>query len=203
MTLSIRRQFALFCVLLIPSATAAWFAQTSPTRHIDLTLSEGTSMAAALSPDGRTLAIDLLGCLWVLPAGGGQARQISDELGDIRQPAWAPDGKSIAFQSYRDGGWHICTVAPDGTDLKQRTFGPFDHREPQWAPDGARIALSSDRSGNYDIWELTLATGQLRQLTNNPANDSMPVWFGDGREVGFVSDRQSSPGVWAVDSNGR
>ncbi len=160
-------------------------------------------MSAALSPDGRTLAIDLLGCLWVLPSSGGQARQISDEFGDIRQPVWSPDGKTIAFQSYRDGGWHIWTVASDGTDLKQRTSGPFDDREPYWSADGTRIALSSDRSGNYDIWELTLANGQLRQLTNNPANDSMPTWIGDGREIGFVSDRPSSPGIWAVDTNGR
>jgi Tol biopolymer transport system component len=58
-------------------------------------------MAAALSPDGRTLAIDLLGCLWVLPASGGPAKQISDEFGDIRQPAWSPDGKWIAFHFQR------------------------------------------------------------------------------------------------------
>src|SRR5262249_40275659 len=156
-----------------------FFQQSAATRHVELTLNEGTNMAAALSPDGRTLAIDLLGCLWVLPVNGGPAKQISDELGDIRQPAWSPDGKRIAFQSYRDGGWHIWTIAPDGTGLKQLTFGAFDHREPHWSPDGTRIALSSDQNGNYDIWELTLETGQLRQITNNSANDSMPAYSKD------------------------
>ncbi len=177
--------------------------QSTAVRHVNLTLHEGTNMAAALSPDGRTLAIDLLGCLWTLPVNGGTATQISDELGDIRQPAWSPDGKQIAFQSYRDGGWHIWTTGPDGNGLKQRTFGPYDHREPHWSPDGTRIALSSDESGNYDIWELTLATGQLRQITNNAANDSMPSYSRDGREIAFVSDRRESPGVWSITVEGQ
>ena len=41
-------------------------------RDVRLTLHEGTSMAAALSPDGRTIAIDLLGALWTLDVGGGR-----------------------------------------------------------------------------------------------------------------------------------
>ena len=134
-------------------AGAAFLAVTSPSagpadqgngavKTVDLTLREGTNLAAALSPDGRTLAIDLLGSLWVLPVSGGEAKRIIDELADARQPAWSPDGARIAFQSYRDGGWHIWTVAPDGTGLRQLTHGPFDEREPHWSRDGTRIAFS-------------------------------------------------------------
>src|SRR5262245_8107513 len=131
----------LLSLSLLAGPAVFWRApQTNNTRHVEVVMNEGTSMAAALSPDGRTLAIDLLGCLWILPASGGTARQITDELGDIRQPVWAPDGQTIAFQSYRDGGWHIWTIAPDGTKLKQHTSGPFDYREPHWSSDGLRIA---------------------------------------------------------------
>src|SRR5262245_28730770 len=200
---SLMKPFGALLVSFALLASPALLPQTSNTRHIEVVMNEGTSMAAALSPDGRTLAIDLLGCLWILPANGGSAQQISDELGDIRQPAWSPDGQTIAFQSYRDGGWHIWTIAPDGTKLKQHTFGPFDYREPYWSSDGLRLVVSSDRSGNYDVWELTLGSGQLRQLTNNRANDSMPAFVNGDREVSFVSDRQENPGIWAIDSNGR
>src|SRR3712207_6756650 len=74
---------------------------------LDITVSEGTSMAVALSPDGQTIAVDLQGGLWTLPARGGTAQRIVDEYYDARQPAWAPDGKTLAFQSYRDGTWRI------------------------------------------------------------------------------------------------
>jgi len=44
-----------------------------------VTVDEGTSMSVAVSPDGKTLAIDLQGGIWVVPASGGAARRITDE----------------------------------------------------------------------------------------------------------------------------
>ncbi len=165
---------------------------------VTVTITEGTSMAAALSPDGRTIAIDLLGSLWTLPSTGGAAHRISVNSMDVRQPSWSPDGRRLVFQAYLHETWDIVTIASDGTDLRQLTGVPFDEREPHWSPDGSRVAFSSDRSGNYDIWELTLATGVLRQVTTNPANESMPCWSTDGRTVAYVSDREENPGVWAI-----
>jgi Tol biopolymer transport system component/imidazolonepropionase-like amidohydrolase len=164
---------------------------------VRLTLTEGTSMAAALSPDARTIVIDLLGALWTLSADGGRATRILEDGYDARMPAWSPDGQRIAFQAYRGATWNIWTIGRDGSGLRQETSGPFDDREPHWSPDGQRVAFSSDRSGNYDVWILTLATGDLRQLTSNPANDFMPAWSPDGGEMAFVSDRRAR-GIYAV-----
>ena len=55
---------------LIPALTLALLAQPTTGRAVHVTLHEGTSMAAALSPDGRTIAIDLLGTLWTLQVEG-------------------------------------------------------------------------------------------------------------------------------------
>lgn len=177
-------------------ASVAWpLAQPTPPA-VRLTITEGTSMAAALSPDGRTLAIDLLGALWLVPADGGPARRILDDGYDAHAPAWSPDGARLAFQGYERGTWQLWTVQRDGTDLRAVTDGPFDDREPHWSPDGTRLAFSSDRSGHYDVWTLALATGDLRRLTTDPANDAMPAWSPDGREIAFVSDRRT-PGIYA------
>ena len=183
-------------VLAIVAAMGGWLFGQSTSKDVRLTLTEGTSMAAAVSPDGKVLAIDLLGALWTLGADGGPARRILEDGYDARMPAWSPDGRRLAFQAYHRDTWHIWIVNADGTGLQEVTSGPFDDREPHWSPDGTRLAFSSDRSGNYDVWILTLASGEIRRLTTNAANDSMPAWSPDGREMAFVSDR-AERGIYA------
>jgi Tol biopolymer transport system component/imidazolonepropionase-like amidohydrolase len=171
--------------------------QQAAPRPVHLTLHEGTNMAAALSPDGRTMAIDLLGTLWTMPAQGGTATAITDIFLDARQPSWSPDGRRIAFQAYRDSTWQIWTAAADGRELKPVTSSPYDDREPAWSPDGTRLAFSSDRGGSYDIWVLTLATGAVRQVTTAASNEFMPSWR-SATEIAYVSDRREQPGIYAA-----
>lgn len=172
-----------------------------PQSAASLSVSEGTSMAVAISPDGRALAIDLQGTLWIVPATGGPARRVTDEYNDARQPAWSPDGQRIVFQGYRDGGYDLWVVAPDGRDQRKLTWGPWDDREPAWSHDGTRIAFSSDRgdAGNYDVWLLDVRSGSLRQITTHDANDFMPTWSPNDRELAFISTRDGSQSVWAIE----
>lgn len=175
----------------------------SSTLQVKVTVHEGTSMSVGVSPDGRTLAIDLQGSIWTLPAQGGEAKRITDVFNDARQPTWSPDGKWIAFFGYRDGGYDLWAVAPDGTGQHQLTWGPFDDREPMWSHDGTRIAFSSDRGNplgsDYNIWILDVASGEARQLTHAPSEDYMPTWSPDDKEIAFASTRDSGQSVWSAD----
>src|SRR5439155_6602502 len=118
------------------------------------------------------------------------------------QPAWSPDGKWIAFFGYRDGGYDIWVVAPDGSHQHKLTWGPFDDREPIWSHDGTRLAFSSDRGNplgsDYNIWVLDVGTGAVHQLTKDPADDYMPSWSPDDKEIAFASTRDNGAAVWAV-----
>jgi Tol biopolymer transport system component len=165
----------------------------------DVRVSEGTSMSVAASADGHTLAIDLQGSIWTLPATGGAAKRITELFNDARQPMWSPDGRSIVFFAYLDGTYDIWAIAPDGSNQRKLTWGPFDDREPIWSHDGTRIAFSSDRGSplgsDYNIWVLDVRSGELRQLTKTPSEDYMPSWSPDDKEIAFASGRG---GIWAI-----
>ncbi|NOJ43955.1 amidohydrolase family protein [Bradyrhizobium australiense] len=155
------------------------------------TVVEGTNIAAAVSPDGRTVAFDLAGSLWLVDIGGGAARRLTDEFGDIAQPHWCPDGTEIVFQCYRDGNFHLWTISADGTKLKQLTRGPYDCREASYSPDGRRIAFSSDRGTGYGIYALDRNTGAVESLVDTAAEETEPAWSPDGRKIAFVTNRSS------------
>src|SRR4051812_31778345 len=151
-----------------------------------VSVDRGTNLAVTMSPDRRTIVMDLQGVLWRLPAGGGAARRLTGNFADPALPRFSPDGTRIAFQSYADGNYHVWTMRPDGSGRRELTSGPYDDREPAWSPDGRRIAFSSDRAGSYDIWVLDVASGRLTRWTAGPDQESQPTWAPDGREIAYV-----------------
>ncbi len=177
--------------------------KTSPRDvRLEVTVTEGTSMAVSASPDGKWLVTDLQGSLYVMPASGGPARRITDLFNDARQPVWSPDGKTIAFFAYRDGGYDLWSIKPDGSDQRKLTTGPFDDRDPMWSPDGAKIAFASDRGvpgkDSYNIWTLDIATGALTQVTDNPNENRLPTWSPDGKSIAYASTRGDVSAIYAV-----
>ncbi|MBB5979071.1 DPP IV N-terminal domain-containing protein [Kribbella solani] len=163
------------------------------TRENQAVLREGTNFMVSVSPDGNWLALDLVTAIWVLPSAGGTARRLTDDLQDATRPRWSPDGRSIVFQSYRDGNFHLWTIRPDGSGLRQLTNGRYDHREPHVAPDGRSIVFSSDRGGNgsYGIHRLDLATGTITKLTDDTSEEAEPTISPDGRKIAFTVDTSS------------
>lgn len=170
--------------------------------EVTFSVSEGTNMAVAASADGKRLALDLQGRIWVLPAGGGEARPVTPIMDEARYPVWSPDGQQIAFQYYTDGNWHIAVVAPDGTGLRQLTFGPVDDREPSWRPDGESIVFSTDRERSLDLWQVGLDSEAVTAITQGPADDYYPAVSPDGAKTAFVQSVGGTTSLIVTDANG-
>jgi Tol biopolymer transport system component len=171
----------------------------------NLVFHEGTNIAATVSPDGKTVIMDLQNNLWSLPSHGGRAEKLTDDFLEPSRPHWSPTGELVAFQSFTTGTFHIWVMKPDGSGLHQLTDGHGDDREPRFSPDGKRIAFSSDRAfaGTYDIWVVDVATGALTQWTSGPADEFEPSWTPDGNEIVFVSGTGAvGTTIQAMDASG-
>ncbi len=77
--------------------------------------------AAAISPDGQTIAFAYKGNLFTVPATGGQAHQITSNAAYDGLPVWSPSGKKIAFASDREGSLDIWIITADGEQLTRLT----------------------------------------------------------------------------------
>lgn len=117
-------------------------------RTISFTTDEGSYMDVQISPDGKTILFDMLGSLFLMPANGGTAKQITRGLAVNRSPAWSPNGKAIAFSSDASGERRLHIIDIDGNDdhvYDRSAFlsGDLDYGKPQWLPDNKFILFGA------------------------------------------------------------
>lgn len=195
----------------------AWDVNAPPgqrMRDIRIDTSEGTWMNLDVSPDGRTIAFDLLGDIYVMPISGGTPRRLTSGLAFDMQPRFSPDGSRIAFTSDRGGGDNIWVMGGDGTGVRQVTNETFQLLNgPTWSPDGRFIAarkhFTTQRSlGTGEIWLYDAnGTGGGQALIERPTPQHQkelgePVFAPDGSAIYF--SRDTTPGAtfqYAQDSN--
>jgi imidazolonepropionase-like amidohydrolase/Tol biopolymer transport system component len=143
-------------------------------RQVPINVSEGTWMNLDVSPDGRTIAFDLLGDIYTMPISGGRATRIAAGMPYETQPRFSPDGRQIAFTSDRAGGENIWLMNVDGSNRRQLTKESFTLlNNPTWSADGrfvaARKHFTTQRSaGTGEIWMYHVAGGNGVALVERP-----------------------------------
>lgn len=147
-------------------------------RTIEFDTDEGTWISLDVSPDGKTIVFELLGDLYTLPVGGGDAKPLLTGMAMETQPRYSPDGKEIAFLSDRDGAENLWVMKADGT--KPRKLSDEKHAEfasPSWTPDGQFIVVSkAARSlGANELWMYHRdGGGPGLQMTKSKAKPDAP-----------------------------
>ncbi len=164
------------------------FCATYATQGKTITVTEATNVQVTVSPDHTRLLADIQGLIYSIPLGGGAARQLTQPEQEASHPDWSRNDV-VALQCYAGGTFHIWTMRPDGTGLKQITSGHGDDREPRISPDGTTIAFTSDRAfeGSYDLWTVPVAGGEPTRVTSAAADEFGPAWSPDGRRLAFIS----------------
>lgn len=156
-------------------------------RTFRLQTDEGTWMSLDISPDGKTIAFDMMGDLYLLPAGGGKAERITKGLAYDTHPKFSPDGKTIAYTSDEDGAenvWLIDLETKEKTQITKDKTNNFQSVE--WSPDGNYL-VAAKGVRNLKLFLYHKDGGKGTQLIKKPDNiktiepafgpDEKYIWF--------------------------
>jgi Tol biopolymer transport system component len=150
----------------------------------------GFSTDPAISADGRWLAFasDRGGSgflnLWVRTLSGGDARRLTEEAIDHVQPAFSPDGATLAYRREgRSAGVYV--ISMNGGAPRLLAEGG---RRPRFSPDGKRIVYSVGRR----LFAINSSGGEPRPLHANFHSAEEATWSPDGEHLIFTGCKDSS-----------
>jgi TolB protein len=120
----------------------------------------------------------------------------------IISPAWAPDGKRLAYVSFENK--KPVLYVHSLLDGKRHVLANFkgSNSAPAWSPDGSRLAVSLSREGGSQLFLIAPDGSGVRRLTTSAAIDTEPVFSPDGETIYFTSDRGGSPQIYRMPVNG-
>ena len=180
---------------------------------------------ASFSPDGKSIAFyatpDSVQDIWVVPTdGSAEPRRLvskAAEHDDPRfEPAWSPDGRTIAYVSDRADYWSDDLWLVDAASGTQRqlTRKLMASSTPVWSPKGDRIAIFGTAKNEYWYQDLAYiylvnptAAGSERPIRMQVfATDAImrnrPFWSSDGGTIYFPYMQRGADDLWAVPDTG-
>ncbi len=115
---------------------------------------------------------------------------------------YSPDGKKLAFSSYRSGSLEIWVCGSDGSNPVPLTEFRRMAGNPRWSPDGREITFSGRLEENEAVYVIDADGGTPRPLTDEKSNDEVPTWSRDGKWIFFSSNRSGTFQVCRIPSEG-
>lgn len=138
-----------------------------------------------------------------LAGGPGVALlQMTEERGIDARAAWSPDNRTVAYQSFRDGQYHIFLMNADGTNKRALTKGTNDDRHPIWSADGKTIYYDSFDGQAREIFSVSVADGSVKQLSRTGALASFPSPSPDGKFLTYYVYKDDTLDLWRANIDG-
>lgn len=144
---------------------------------------------------------------------GGNEREIRlEELDEVLNPSWSPDGARIVFSGLVGGLNDLFLYELGPGTLRRLTTDAYAELDPAWSPDGRSIAFSTDRfstsllalnTGDLRLAVMDVESGVVREVGGfSDAKNIGPQWAADGRSLYFLSDRQGITNIYRLPAEG-
>jgi len=116
--------------------------------------------------------------LWRSTVEGTDLQRLTSGEGDVANPSWSPNGRTIAFawtRGYEPGNFNIFVMDVAAQQPIQLTQGTGRNENPWWAPDGVHLVFTSKRGNSTQIYTMLADGTNVQQLTTQ-GNNIQPVW---------------------------
>ena len=117
-------------------------------------------------------------------------------------PDWSPDGREIAFTSYREGQQALFSLNTTNGKVRRVIAREGLNFGANWHPGGEELLLALSHGGNPEIYRITPEGKIIKRLTVSKAIEISPSWSPGGRDLVFTSDRTGTPQLYIIDSEG-
>ncbi len=131
---------------------------------------------------------------------GHNVRQETSQKTIVMSPRYSPDGRFLAFTSYRAG--RPCLYIKDlksGAMFRSACFRGSNIAH-AWHPDSRSLAVTLSKDGSPDIYLIDIRGKIKKRLTWGRSINISPSWSPDGRHLVFVSDRSGAPQLYILNT---
>ncbi len=165
------------------------------------------------TPDSQHLIFgkydDDISHLYIVPAEGGQPRQLTELQYDASEPAISPAGQRIAFSTYKGNASQIALVPLDGGWVTGLTHGDDECSSPAWLPgvDGDVLRILYAASPQHqvkqtDIYSVVPGSPPVRLTPGDGAQYWSPAPSPDGSCVALLCNKSGFDEVWLMSPDG-
>lgn len=134
--------------------------------------------------------------------GSGRTRFLTVGESDDQDPAYAPDGRSIYFSSFRGGSLEIWRAETVSGAFHRVVESHSSNSAPCLSFDGSRIFWSSTREGHFEVYSSGVEGGFAKRLTHDGTDAEHPSISPAGDWVVYNSSQSARNGVWKIRQTG-